>query len=319
MLALGIFSESVNMVRNLVEKFKTLLILITLVIINFEMGDVGVSAFYFQQNEQTSDRVSEYCLVDSNGEFVCSVCPNTFMNKCDEQIDEENIVDLTTQPWLVERSNLPPSHPAYKREHMIWADSCLWTVLEDIFEVIPVEKWLTREPTNEDLVGKYVLIEMWATWCPPCRRSLPYLDFIAKKYSDNLAVVAICEMDENAIRNMPGEKINVFDIGFFLAVDTGRRLANKIGVYGIPHAILLEPTIGGIVWEGMPTLPNYELDDKKLERFFAIGGKLKKIGKVPNVSPVKFKISEPTQEERASRHYPSTKPDVGGDWGLPST
>jgi len=246
------------------------------------------------------------CMIGPDGQLVCNV--DSVSETADA--DDENIVkvDLATQPWLVESANLPKSHPALKRDHMIWADSYLWTALEDIVDEIPVEKWLTKAPTPEDLVGKYVLVEVWATWCPPCRRSLPYLDFISKKYKDDLVVVSICEMDENAIRNMPAKnKLNVYDIGYFAAVDTGRRFANKLGVYGIPHAILLEPTIGGVVWEGMPTAPGYELDDKKLERFFSIGRKLKESGKTPEVSPVKFKVSEPTQEERASRRHPNVK------------
>ena len=262
------------------------------------------------------------CYIGPNGELVCGVTPSTDeeKGKDKEAKNEESAtpaIDLATQPWLVESANLPPGSPVLKRDHMIRADSYLWTALEDITPSIPVEKWITREPKPEDLVGKYVLVEVWATWCPPCRRSLPYLDFISKKYKDDLVVVSICEMDENAIRNMPGKGLNIFEIGYFAAVDTGRRFANKLGVYGIPHAILLEPTIGGVVWEGMPTLPGYELSDKKLERFFEIGRKLKASGRLPEVSPITFEVSEPTQQERASRRRVSSS-DNADEPGMPT-
>ncbi len=270
----------------------------------------NVALFGAEQGDEPTVAAEEAggpCMIGPDGQLICNVdaAPAPANDASDDNIIK---VDLATQPWLVESANLPKSHPALKRDHVIWADSYLWTALEDIVDEIPVEKWLTKEPTPEDFVGKYVLVEVWATWCPPCRRSLPYLDFISKKYKDDLVVVSICEMDENAIRNMPERnRLNIYDIGYFAAVDTGRRFANKLGVYGIPHAILLEPTIGGVVWEGMPTAPNYELDDKKLERFFSIGHKLKEAGKMPSVSPVKFKVSEPTQEERASRRQPNIK------------
>ena len=206
--------------------------------------------------------------------------------------------DLATHPWLVESINLPANHPALQRDRMIWANSFLWTAITDAIEAdaIPVERWLTAAPTAKDLAGKYILVEMWATWCPPCRRSLPYLNFIAEKYKDNLAVVSICETDEEAIRNMPGDRIDLEKVNYFVAYDTGRRLANKLGVYGIPHVVLLEPMLGGVVWEGMPTAPRYELDDKTLERFFAVGAKLKEAGRLPQESPVKFAVSEPNDE-----------------------
>ena len=260
------------------------------------------------------------CFIGPDGQLVCSVDGGEEGKDGSKEQEEPAApkVDLATQPWLVESANLPANHPALKRDHMIWADSYLWTSIDDVVGAIPVEKWLTKAPTPEDLAGKYILVEMWATWCPPCRRSLPYLDFISKKYKDDLVVVSICEMDENAIRNMKGATLNIFDIGYFAAVDTGRRLANKLGVYGIPHAILLEPTVGGVVWEGMPTSPRYELDDKKLERFFNIGHKLKDAGKLPETSPVKFEVSEPTQEERASRRQPNSNREASDEPGSPS-
>lgn len=43
----------------------------------------------------------------------------------------------------------------------------------------------------EDLAGKAVLVEFWATWCPPCRSTLEWLGQLKKKYGDNVAVVAL--------------------------------------------------------------------------------------------------------------------------------
>ena len=220
-------------------------------------------------------------------------------------------VDLAKTPWLVESARLSASHPAFQRPKTLWAKS--W-FQRDVPE-IEVERWVNDPP--KDLTGKFIFVEVWATWCPPCRRSLPYLDFISKKYKDDLVVVSICEMDENAIRNMPGPGLNIFDIEYFAAVDTGRRFANKLGVYGIPHAVLLEPTIGGVVWEGMPTLPGYELSDKRLERFFQIGHKLRDAGRLPEISPISFEISEPTQQERASRRRVSSS-DHEDELGMPT-
>lgn len=270
------------------------------------------------ENASISNEVGP-CVIGPDGELVCSVDANDLSASAPTDQNRKSPIDLENQPWLVESANLPPDSPGIRRDHMIWADSFMWTALEDIMPAIPVEKWLTRAPSEEDLRGKYVLVEVWATWCPPCRRSLPYLDFISKKYKDDLVVVSICEMDENAIRNMPGRGLNIFEVGYFVAVDTGRRWANRLGVYGIPHAVLFEPTIGGVVWEGMPTLPGYELSDKKLERFFDILQKLRDSGRLPDKSPISFEVSEPTPQERASRkRTSSSSEDTADKQGLPS-
>lgn len=225
-------------------------------------------------------------------------------------------IDIEKEPWLIESANLPVNHPALTRDRIIWADSILWSSINDIVPAIPVEKWLT--PLPKDLAGKYVLVEFWATWCPPCRRSLHYLNYLAEKYKDDLVVVAICEMEEEAIRKITGT-IKLPDMKFSVAVDTGRRLANILHVTGIPHALLLEPIYGGVVWEGMPTLPSYELSPPVLEKIMKIGRKLRSEGKLPKEAQIKFLVKKATDQERAARkkkHCSSyTNQDVPGEAG----
>ena len=194
-------------------------------------------------------------------------------------------IDIEKEPWLVESAGLTPGHPALQRDRMIWADSWLYAEVPEI----DIEHWVGEAP--KDLAGKFVLIEVWATWCPPCRRSLPYLNYLHEKYGDKLVVITICETDQAAIEAME-KPLKLGELKFYIAVDTGRRFANKLGVYGIPHTVILEPQFGAVIWEGMPTQPGHELTPEKVEKILAIGKKLEEAGQLPKESPLKFQLSE---------------------------
>ncbi len=50
-----------------------------------------------------------------------------------------------------------------------------------------------------DFKGKIVIVDFWATWCPPCRKSIPDLIELQKKYKNKIAVIGISvDMDTKA-------------------------------------------------------------------------------------------------------------------------
>ena len=50
-----------------------------------------------------------------------------------------------------------------------------------------------RQISTAQLRGKVVLINFWATWCPPCREEIPALIELQKKYKDQLQIVGIAQ------------------------------------------------------------------------------------------------------------------------------
>ena len=99
-----------------------------------------------------------------------------------------------------------------------------------------------------DLAGKALLIEFWATWCEPCRESIPHLNEFWKAYKDKgLVVIGITKEDEAPVR----EFVKEVPIHYFIGHDPSAELAGHLGITVIPHAIIVDKT-GKIIWEGHP-------------------------------------------------------------------
>lgn len=93
--------------------------------------------------------------------------------------------------------------------------------------------------TLADFRGKYVYIDMWATWCGPCKREMPYLKALEEEFKDAEIVFVGLSVDkdkaawENMVRQ--GELI-----GVQLYLGTGSRFQEGYRVEAIPRFILLD-------------------------------------------------------------------------------
>lgn len=92
-----------------------------------------------------------------------------------------------------------------------------------------------RKWSLKGLQGKVVLVNFWATWCPPCRKEMPTLERLYQRFKDrSLVVLAIS--DEDAAKVQPYiAKINV---SYTVLLDPGRRVSNLFLIDGIPKTFI---------------------------------------------------------------------------------
>jgi len=121
-----------------------------------------------------------------------------------------------------------------------------------------VEKWISQEP---DLRGKFVLLDFWATWCGPCKRSIPHLNGLQSRFKDRLVVVGISDESEGDVRMMSKPVIE-----YSSAIDERKRLSEEFEVQAIPHSVLINPE-GIVRFEGMPDYLNEKSLEKILKRY----------------------------------------------------
>jgi thiol-disulfide isomerase/thioredoxin len=95
--------------------------------------------------------------------------------------------------------------------------------------------------------GKPAVIEFWATWCPPCRQSIPHLNRLYESSEGKLQVIGISQEDEGTIRSFREGT----EMKYSVAIDSNGSLARHFGVRGIPCAVLVDAG-GTVKWSGHP-------------------------------------------------------------------
>lgn len=89
-----------------------------------------------------------------------------------------------------------------------------------------------------DHKGKIVIIDFWATWCPPCRRGIPDLIDIQKKYSKDVIVIGISLDTETIDDVIPF--IKKFGINYPVAYGTAEVVEAFGNIEAIPTSFIID-------------------------------------------------------------------------------
>ena len=96
-----------------------------------------------------------------------------------------------------------------------------------------------HEVNSADFKGKVVVIDFWATWCPPCRAEIPNYIALQKKYADQGLVINGISVDENGAEAVtPFAKAKGINYKMLLAEDSV--VATFGGIDGIPTTFLID-------------------------------------------------------------------------------
>ena len=88
--------------------------------------------------------------------------------------------------------------------------------------------------------GKVLIVDFWATWCEPCKKSFPKLQDLYTKYKGQLEIVAISEDEENnGLKDFGDAHGNV---KFPLAWDSGKAIAGKWQPKSMPATFIVDKT-----------------------------------------------------------------------------
>lgn len=123
------------------------------------------------------------------------------------------------------------------------------------------------------LRGQVVLLNVWATWCPPCRKELPYFEAIHRSHGPRgLAVIGV-NIDEGQAGGRVQRYLEAIDVTFTNWHDPHNHFAKRFHVLGVPATFLLDRQ-GHILhrWDG-PVDPGAPENLEMIEAVLRDGGK----------------------------------------------
>jgi peroxiredoxin len=94
-----------------------------------------------------------------------------------------------------------------------------------------------RQWTLSQLRGKVVLVNFWATWCPPCRKEMPDLDALYAEFKEKgLVILAISDEDPGKVQPFIAEHKYSYPI----LLDPGDKVTKLMAVEGIPRSFVYD-------------------------------------------------------------------------------
>lgn len=125
---------------------------------------------------------------------------------------------------------------------------------------LEIATWVKGEPIPTFVSGHVYVVEFWATWCPPCKKSIPHLTELQAKFKEKATIIGISAKDANG-ETLEKVQKHVEGAGeamaYTVAFDDGSKTNQAYMVAarqrGIPTAFVVDKG-GRIAWIGHPMM-----------------------------------------------------------------
>ena len=117
-----------------------------------------------------------------------------------------------------------------------------------------------------DYLGQPVVLNFWATWCPPCRAEMPHFQAASVKYNGQAMILGVDQGEPASIVSDFGSALN---ISYPLLVDQDNSVNRSYGVSALPTTVLIDSK--GVVAEVITGIVNQAVLEDRIERLIAGG------------------------------------------------
>lgn len=127
------------------------------------------------------------------------------------------------------------SQSNYLLQNQMAAVKLVASSMPPIFMVDPLSK---NELNFNDFKGQWVLLNLWATWCPPCQQEMPSLEVLEKNLGHKLTIIALSADDT---MDPVIDFIRTHKPSFRVLFDREKQVTKLLGIDKYPETFLISP------------------------------------------------------------------------------